>query len=162
MAALLAVGFGPTVATGAAENVLEQGWEHSGNGLISDKPTTGCGGSPCVWTREPHTTTEPTIDADTHNFWHVEANPQNDLIKTPDINPNLVQLAPGDNGHLPSAFEGTHVAWFGEKGTGTFCGEDFISSGVDPNNALASLNGCTSNGVEEGTLISPPFSLISV
>jgi hypothetical protein len=160
--ALLAViVLGPGIATaGAAENVLEQGWEHAGNGLISDKPTTGCTGT-CTWTRLPEEGTPlSTEDAAKHNFWHVQDQPQEQLIKVPDINPNLVQLAPGDNGHLPSAFAGTHAAWFGEPSTGTFCGSDFKEFIGDEENLFASLDGCMSSAVEEGSLISPPFSLV--
>src|SRR5438270_7751490 len=54
------------------------------------------------------------------DFWHVENNPQNVSVKSPDINPNLVTLP--DAGSLPSAFGGTHVAWFGDATSGTFCG----------------------------------------
>ena len=148
LASALAMGLALGVATAsAAENVLEQGWEQAGNGLTSEKPAG-------AWTRVPEEGTPgSTEDAATHNFWHVQDNPQEQLIEVPDINPNLVQLSPGDNGHLPSAFGGTHVAWFGEASTGTYCGSDFMHE-------QSSLDGCTSSGVEEGSLISPPFSLV--
>jgi hypothetical protein len=159
MAAVLTVSLGATVATAGAVNVLEQGWENPANGLTSDLPTTGCGGT-CMWTRNPQTGTPlANENAAVHNFWHVQAEPQTNLIKVPDINPNLVQLAPGDNGHLPSAFAGTHVAWFGEPSTGTFCGSDFETFAGAEQNLIASLNGCTSSAVELGELISPQFSL---
>jgi hypothetical protein len=44
-------------------------------------------------------------------------------IKSPEINPDLVTLSPGDNGALP--VNGTRYAWFGSTDSGTFCGPDF-------------------------------------
>jgi hypothetical protein len=56
-------------------------------------------------------------------FWDVPANPSAISIKSPEINPDLVTLASGDNGGLPS--NGTRYAWFGNPNSGTFCGPDF-------------------------------------
>jgi hypothetical protein len=94
---------------------------------------------------------EGTTPWTTTGFWHVQDHPEGIAVKSPDINPNLVTLP--DSGQLPSAIEGTHVAWFGEASTGTFCGPDFASV------SQASKNGCTSNGAKSGFLTSPPFDL---
>ena len=56
-------------------------------------------------------------------FWDVPANPTAISIKSPEINPDLVTLAAGDNGALPG--NGTRYAWFGNPNSGTFCGPDF-------------------------------------
>jgi hypothetical protein len=66
----------------------------------------------------------------------------------------LVTLPEGDSGHLPAAFGGNTVAWYGEASTGTFCGSDFAQF-----NQGASLNGCSSGQPNSGRLTSPQFSL---
>ncbi len=137
IATVLAIGIGPAIAPASATDVLEQNWE---SGVLG------------TWS------VEAGESGEAHNFWHVENEPQKDLIKVPDINPNLVALATGDSGHLPSAYEGTHVAWFGQPGTGTFCGDDFLEFG-NLENGIPSLNGCESSAVQDGYLISPSFSL---
>ncbi len=58
-------------------------------------------------------------------FWHILANPQQISVKSPEINPELVTLP--DAGALPPAFAGTHVAWFGDDATGTYCGPDYAN-----------------------------------
>jgi hypothetical protein len=83
-------------------------------------------------------------------MWHVQADPQ-DISVIPEIAGRLVTLA--DAGRLPAAVEGSHVAWFGEPSTGTYCGSDFATIKQTPN------DGCTSTEVERGTLTSPSFSL---
>jgi len=83
-------------------------------------------------------------------MWHVQANPET-IAVIPDIAQHLVTLP--DSGHLPAAFEGTHAAWFGEPGTGTYCGADYATIRQTPQ------SGCTSTRVQSGTLTSPSFSL---
>lgn len=83
-------------------------------------------------------------------FWHIQPTPQV-ISVIPDINPRLVTLP--DSGQLPSAFEGSKVAWFGEASTGTFCGSDYATV------TQADKNGCTSTGAKSGSLTSPPFDL---
>ncbi len=84
-------------------------------------------------------------------FWHVQTHPETIAVKSPDINPDLVTLP--DSGSLPSAYEGTNVAWYGQASTGTYCGSDFATVTQSPK------DGCTSNGANSGTLTSPSFSL---
>lgn len=62
-------------------------------------------------------------------FWHQQSEPQT-ISVTPAINPRLVSLP--DGGHLPSAFAGTGVAWYGENSTGTYCGVDAVAGYVPP------------------------------
>lgn len=102
----------------AAETVLSQNWE------------TGLGS----WTAS--------------GFWHVQTNPQEISVLSPEINPDLVTLP--DSGQLPEAHSGNAAAWFGEALTGTYCGAGFIS---EP------LNGCKSSGAKSGQLVSPSFDL---
>jgi hypothetical protein len=96
--------------------------------------------------------------ADERNLWHIQAEPQN-LKISPFITTNLISLPQGDSGALPAPpAGGKNVLWFGDQGSGTFCGtnEEVESNGL---NTEGSLNGCTSSGVQEGELVSPPFSL---
>ena len=65
----------------------------------------------------------------TTGFWHQQSQPQT-ISVTPAINPRLVSLP--DGGHLPSAFSGTGVAWYGENSTGTYCGADAVADYVPP------------------------------
>jgi hypothetical protein len=74
--------------------------------------------APSGWTFDP--ATPPGAP-----HWHILANPQNLSVKSPEINPTLVTLP--DSGALPAAFGGTHVAWFGDDATGTFCGPDYAN-----------------------------------
>jgi PKD repeat protein/lysophospholipase L1-like esterase len=83
-------------------------------------------------------------------MWHIQDHPET-LSVSPEIDPILVTLP--DPGHLPPAFEGTHVAWFGDPTTGTFCGADFAIVPQQPK------GGCTSNGPKSGYLESPSFDL---
>ena len=57
--------------------------------------------------------------------WRILADPQTISVKNPEINPSLVTLP--DSGALPPAFAGSNVAWFGDPGTGTFCGPDYAN-----------------------------------
>jgi Immune inhibitor A peptidase M6/IPT/TIG domain len=84
-------------------------------------------------------------------FWHIQDHPEAVRVLTPQINPTLVTLP--DAGSLPPANSGTHVAWFGEPSTGTFCGSDFNTISQSPK------GGCTSTQIESGDLTSPVFSL---
>ena len=92
--------------------------------------------------------------ATTGSFWHVQDHPETVSVVS-GINSELVTLP--DAGALPAAFEGTHVAWFGEASTGTFCGSDWATV---PANVGASKNGCSSSAIYSGDLISPSFSLV--
>ena len=109
---------------------------------------------------------------DRHNLWHVQADPQ-DLALNPFITANLVTLPPGDDGALPSPTSGSHVAWFGSESSGSYCGtlEEIKESSA---NQPGSESGCDTkedpeelpgggagagDTVEEGELVSPPFSL---
>lgn len=90
--------------------------------------------------------------ASSDNLWHVLANPETISVRSPEINPNLVTLP--DPGNLPAAVGGTHVAWFGSDANGTYCASaDYASQ--------PSKNGCTSDAVPVGSLLSPSFSLAS-
>ena len=85
-------------------------------------------------------------------LWHAQSNPQAISVLSPTINPDLVTLP--DAGALPSAFEGSSVAWFGDASSGTFCGSAaWVAGGQTPK------NGCTSQGTQAGSLTSPSFSL---
>ena len=86
----------------------------------------------------------------TTGMWHVQADPQ-DVAVIPAIADELVTLP--DAGWLPAAAAGSHVAWFGEASTGTYCGSDFATIRQHPQ------DGCTSTQVQRGTLTSPSFSL---
>ncbi len=85
-------------------------------------------------------------------FWHIQDHPETVGVVSPAINPTLVTLP--DAGQLPTAFSGSHAAWFGQASTGTFCGADFNTIPQSPK------NGCTSTSVESGDLASPVFSLV--
>ena len=61
--------------------------------------------------------------------WHTVASPETIRIKNPEINPDLVTLDAGDDGALPPAPTGSHIAWFGSDASGTFCGPDFGNLG---------------------------------
>jgi hypothetical protein len=82
--------------------------------------------------------------------WHVQADPETVSV-VPAIRDELVTLA--DGGSLPAAVAGSHVAWFGQAITGTYCGDDFESVKQTPS------DGCTSTAAQSGTLTSPSFSL---
>jgi hypothetical protein len=85
----------------------------------------------------------------TTGFWHAQANPQNVVVKAPEINPGMVTIP---SGTLPAAFSGNQVGWFGEASTGTFCGPGWSV-------VQAPKSGCTSTTTYSGYLTSPPFSL---
>jgi hypothetical protein len=57
--------------------------------------------------------------------WRILNNPHTISVKNPEVNPDLVTLS--DSGALPPTPFGTHVAWFGNEASGTFCGPDFAS-----------------------------------
>ena len=86
----------------------------------------------------------------TTGMWHVQADPETVAV-VPAIADNLVTLP--DDGHLPAAVEGSHVAWFGESSTGTYCGSDYATIKQTPQ------DGCTSTHPRAGALTSPVFSL---
>jgi hypothetical protein len=71
-------------------------------------------------------------------FWQVLQNPQNVQIRSPEVNPDLITLSPGDTGALPPADSGTGVAWFGNTDSGTFCGPDFASRDAAPETTITS------------------------
>ncbi|HUA74052.1 MAG TPA: LamG-like jellyroll fold domain-containing protein [Solirubrobacteraceae bacterium] len=83
------------------------------------------------------------------NLWHVQDHPSEVSVNGA-ISPGLVTLP--DDGSLPSARSGTHVAWFGDPASGTFClGYASVLQ--------EALNGCKSSTTAQGALVSPPFSL---
>jgi len=84
-------------------------------------------------------------------FWHIQDHPETISVLNPDINPAMVTLP--DSGQLPTAFTGTHLAWFGEASTGTYCGSDFQPANQYPK------DGCRSAAPHSGDLVSPTFSL---
>ncbi|MCW3058179.1 MAG: hypothetical protein JWO21_2148 [Solirubrobacterales bacterium] len=109
---------------------------------------------------------------DRHNLWHVQNEPQGVAI-APYITTNLISLPPGetDPGHLPPPVSGTKVAWFGDESSGTHCGT-LTEVTENTNNAVGAKNGCETKSdteetpgggatetVQEGELVSPPFSL---
>jgi hypothetical protein len=55
-------------------------------------------------------------------FWQVPTSPSAIVVKSPEINPDLVTLP--DGGAIPLG-NGTRYAWFGNTDSGTFCGPDF-------------------------------------
>jgi hypothetical protein len=77
------------------------------------------------WTFDAPSESGPNVP-----FWHIVNNPQNISVKSPEINPDLVTLP--DSGALPAAAEGSHVAWFGDDATGTFCGPDYANRQPPP------------------------------
>jgi hypothetical protein len=126
--------------------------------------------------QEPGGTVEEahnTPTSDRHDLWHVQSNPQNIAIN-PFISENLVSLPGGDDGRLPSPPNGSNIAWFGSESSGTFCGtENEVEANAE--NQPGSDNGCQTpedaeelplggagfgDTVEEGELVSPPFSLV--
>lgn len=81
-------------------------------------------------------------------------NAQNFQVLNPAINPTLVLLP--DDGHLPGAFSGQRMWWFGETATGTFIGPGWDTIPQFP------LNGGTSVETQTGSLISPAIDLTGV
>jgi hypothetical protein len=65
----------------------------------------------------------------TTGFWHQQSNPQTIKV-APSVSPRLVSYP--DSGSLPSAFDGTGAAWYGETSTGTYCGADAVTDYVPP------------------------------
>jgi hypothetical protein len=120
--------------------------------------------------------TSDTPASDRHNLWHVQLEPQNVSIN-PFIASNLISLPSGDTTSLPAPPNGKNVAWFGAPSSGTFCGTLEEVEANPPNKEAISKsekNGCTTKideeekplggagaggTVEEGELVSPPFSL---
>ena len=82
-------------------------------------------------------------------LWNVQDHPELVTV-SPDIAGRLSDVPPGAT--LPSAFDGTHAAWFGDPASGTYCA-GFANVHQHPS------NGCTSDGVVTGTLTSPAFAL---
>ncbi|OGB63907.1 MAG: hypothetical protein A2Y94_13195 [Caldithrix sp. RBG_13_44_9] len=81
-------------------------------------------------------------------------NAQNFSVLSPGINPTLVTLP--DDGHLPSAYSGSRMCWFGETSTGTFIGAGWDTIPQYP------LNGGLSAEPQDGSLITPAIDLTSV
>src|SRR5438552_1067914 len=136
-AALLAAMCAFQVASASASTVFSESWE---SGTLDG------------WSAQD---TSSTVDPN-NPVWQILNNPQNISVANPGINPNLVTLP--DPGNLPSAFDGTHAAWFGDTTSGTYCGADWNTYSGTPNPS-ASKNGCTSREPFSGTLTSPTFSL---
>jgi hypothetical protein len=142
-----------------------------GNDVVEGWPKTVkfVGGTGTETVDHPH--------KDSHNFWHVQSNPQNISI-SPFITENLVSLPTGDSSALPSPTTGSNVAWFGSATSGTYCDtlkevEENTSNAVGADNGCETkpdseefANGEESGGVgdgstdQEGELVSPPFSLV--
>jgi hypothetical protein len=111
-------GFGvDNVTIDTTSGPLNEGFEGQANGWIFDPP--GAQG--------PHVP-----------FWHTVTQPQSNIfIKSPEINPDLITLAAGDNGSLPpppQPIEGSSFsyAWFGDDAIGTFCGPDYANRFQEP------------------------------
>src|SRR4051794_20892935 len=83
-------------------------------------------------------------------LWHLKQDPQNTSVIS-GINPELVTLP--DSGALPPAAGGTHVVWFGQDSTGTYC------LGWVPDPPQSPKNGCSSSDNVGGDLTSPQFDL---
>jgi hypothetical protein len=81
-------------------------------------------------------------------------NAQNFSVLSPGINPALVTLP--DDGHLPSAYSGNRMCWFGQTSTGTFIGAGWDTLYQSP------LNGGLSAEPQAGSLITPAIDLTSV
>jgi Secretion system C-terminal sorting domain/Immune inhibitor A-like, MAM domain/IPT/TIG domain len=81
-------------------------------------------------------------------------NAQNYSVLSPGINPSLVTLP--DDGHLPSAYSGSRMCWFGQTTTGTFIGVGWDTIYQYP------LNGGSSTEPQYGSLITPAIDLSSV
>src|SRR4051812_34308462 len=76
------------------------------------------------------------------NFWNIIKDPQTFAVT--DAYKRLVTLP--DSGQLPSPHTAANAAWFGEKQTGTFCGQD-----ADPA-SQPDKNGCDSQDTFGGNL----------
>jgi sugar lactone lactonase YvrE len=96
----------------------------------------------------------PSEEDENENDWHVQNDPQ-DISMSSAITPTLVTIPTGDSGSLPAATSGSHVAWFGDSSSGTYCG-GFEEISQQPG------DGCSSRAVQTGALVSPPFSLQGV
>jgi hypothetical protein len=84
--------------------------------LIAGTPNANFnGGVPAGWTFDP-------ASGPGGPFWQVPASPSGIVVKSPEINPDLVTLS--DGGAIPLG-NGTRYAWFGNTASGTFCGPDF-------------------------------------
>src|SRR3954452_3937398 len=79
-------------------------------------------------------------------LWHLKQNPQNTSVIS-GINPELVTLP--DSGALLPAASGSHVVWFGQDSTGTYC------LGWVPDPPQSPKNGCSSSDNVGGELTSP-------
>jgi hypothetical protein len=66
--------------------------------------------------------------------WRILSNPENVTVKNPEVNPDLVTLP--DSGALPAAVADTHVAWFGNEASGTYCGPDFANRDAAPETTI--------------------------
>jgi hypothetical protein len=119
------------------------------------------------------TKSEDNPHNDAHNFWHVQNEPQTVSI-APYITTNLISLPNSGANKLPAppSSSSGKVAWFGDPTSGTYCGgtEEEISKNL--NNGAGSKSGCETAAdaeekpgggaigtVQEGELVSPPFSL---
>ncbi|MEA2201706.1 MAG: hypothetical protein QOI89_2302 [Solirubrobacteraceae bacterium] len=116
----------------------------------------------------------PTTDvpaSDRHNLWHVQEDPQSVEINA--FVKNLISLPETDQGKLPEPPQGSgkNVAWFGDVSTGTYCGplndvEENAKNKTEPKNGCETPEdkaeepaGGATQPVQEGELVSPPFSL---
>lgn len=119
-------------------------------------------GSPDTSAETPQLIGEPygpdNPEADAHNFWHVQEDPQNVCLANPALFPDLVTLGPGDNGcFLPPVSPPNDLSFSQVSGTQSsgFCGANFAL--LEANQTPKS--GCDSEAVEVGSVISPPFNL---
>jgi hypothetical protein len=82
-------------------------------------------------------------------LWRVQDHPEAVTV-SPAIGGILTSVPAGAS--LPSAFDGTGAAWFGDPATGTYC-LGYASLGQHPS------DGCRSDGPVQGVLTSPAFAL---
>jgi hypothetical protein len=82
--------------------------------LATPAPDTDFNGGLGAWTADP-------ASGPGGPFWQVPAGPSSIVVKSPEINPDLVTLP--DGGAIPLG-DGSY-AWFGRTDSGTFCGPDF-------------------------------------
>lgn len=99
-------------------------------------------------TGAPGWTFDPPVDG---VQWQIICSPETIYVLSPDIDPNLITV-PDSPAHLPEAFSGNCVVWFGHLDTGTYIGDSWTLVTQDPK------NGGTS-GVPRinGSLTTPSF-----
>ena len=100
-------------------------------------------------TGAPGWTFDPPVDG---VQWQIVCDPETIYVLSPDIDPDLITV-PDSPAHLPNAFSGSCVAWFGHLDTGTYIGDSWTTVSQDP-------KGGGTSGVSEiyGSLTSPSFS----